>query len=141
MTKCQLFCFGSPFLKSVTTVGGKQMHRMTLSALTLICALCVTATAQNAKSVVEAAIKNMGDVKSIQYSGSGAQFNLGQSVSPNDPWPRTELKSFTRTVDYDKLATRNEAVGPQAPLATQFLAGDKAWGQGGTNITPASPAV
>ncbi len=117
------------------------MHRKILLALTLSCALCAVATAQDAKSVLEATIKNMGDVKSAQYSGSGAQFNLGQSVSPNDPWPRTELKSFTRAVDYDKLATRNEAVGPQAALATQFLVGDKAWGQGGTNVTPAAPAA
>src|SRR5262249_53095305 len=112
-----------------------------LFALTFACALSATATAQDAKSVLEATIKNLGDIKSAQYSGSGAQFNLGQNVSPDAPWPRTELKSFTRTVDYDKLATRNEAVGPQAALTTQFLAGDKAWGQGGTNITPAAPAA
>jgi glyoxylase-like metal-dependent hydrolase (beta-lactamase superfamily II) len=112
-----------------------------ITALTFTCALCLSVTAQDAKSVLEATIKNMGDIKSAQYSGSGAQFSLGQSVSPNDPWPRTELKSFTRTVDYDKQASRNEAVGPQAALATQFLAGDKAWGQGGANPTPASPAA
>jgi len=112
-----------------------------ITALTFTCALCLSIMAQDAKSVLEATIKNMGDIKAAQYSGSGAQFTLGQSVSPNDPWPRTELKSFTRTVDYDKQASRNEAVGPQAALATQFLAGDKAWGQGGANATPASPAA
>jgi glyoxylase-like metal-dependent hydrolase (beta-lactamase superfamily II) len=112
-----------------------------LTALTFTCALYLSVTAQDAKSVLEATIKNMGDIKSAQYSGSGAQFNLGQSVGPNDPWPRTELKSFSRTVDYDKQASRNEAVGPQAALATQFLAGDKAWGQGGANATPATPAA
>src|SRR5262245_14690613 len=117
------------------------MHKKIFLAVTITCCLCAVATAQDAKSVLEATTKNMGDVKSIQYSGSGAQFNLGQSVSPNDPWPRTELKSFSRAVDYEKLATRNEAVGPQAALATQFLVGDKAWGQGGTNITPAPPAA
>src|SRR5829696_7167194 len=100
------------------------MYRKTLFALMLTCALCAIAMAQDAKSVIEATIKNMGDVNSVQYSGSGAQFNLGQSVSPDAPWPRTELKSFTRTVDYDKQATRNEAAGPNGPLATQFLAGD-----------------
>ena len=112
-----------------------------LTVLTFTCALCLSVTAQDAKSVLEATIKNMGDIKSAQYSGSGAQFSLGQSVSPDTPWPRTELKSFTRAVDYDKQASRNEAVGPQAALATQFLAGDKAWGQGGANPTPASPAA
>jgi glyoxylase-like metal-dependent hydrolase (beta-lactamase superfamily II) len=117
------------------------MLRKILTTLTLTCALCSVATAQDAKNVLEAAIKNMGDVKSIQYSGSGAQFNLGQSVSPDAPWPRVELKSFTRAVDYDKLATRNEAAGPNGPLTTQFMSGDKAWGHGGTNITPASPTA
>ena len=118
------------------------MHRKILIAMMLTCALCASATAQDAKSVLEATLKNMGDIKSVQYSGSGAQFNLGQSVSPDAPWPRTELKSFTRTADYDKQATRNEAVGPTAPLATQFLAGDKAWGQAGANNpAPAAPAA
>jgi len=117
------------------------MRSKILIALTLACALRVAAGAQDAKSVLEVTIKNMGDVTSIQYSGSGAVFTLGQSLSPASPWPRVEVKSFTRTVDYDKLATRNEGVGPQGALATQFLAGDKAWGQAGANLTPASPAV
>jgi glyoxylase-like metal-dependent hydrolase (beta-lactamase superfamily II) len=118
------------------------MAGKSLIALTLTCALYAVATAQDVKSVIEAAGKNLGDVKSVKYFGSGAQFNLGQSVSPTEPWPRTELKSFTRTADYDKQASRNEAVGPNGPLATQFLAGDKAWGQAGTgNPTPAAPAA
>ena len=116
------------------------MRRTFLIALTLACA-AATATAQDAKSVLEATIKNLGEVRSLQYSGSGAQFTLGQSVSPDTPWPRVELKSFTRTVDYDRQATRNEAVGPNGPLATQFLAGDRAWGQAGTNVTPAAPSA
>src|SRR5215831_8452422 len=117
------------------------MQRIFLVSLTLICALYATATAQDAKSILEATIKNMGDLKSAQYSGAGAQFTLGQNVSPNVPWPRVELKSFNRTVDYDKLATRNETVSPQGVSAVQFLAGDKAWGQAGANVTPAAPAV
>jgi len=112
-----------------------------LTALTFTCALCVSAMAQDAKSVLEAAIKNMGDIKSAQYSGSGAQFNLGQSVSPDAPWPRVELKSFTRTVDYDKQASRNETVNAQGASTVQFLSSDKAWGQAGANITPSAAAV
>jgi len=117
------------------------MFRKILTALTFTCALCVSATAQDAKSVLEATIKNMGDFKSIQYSGIGAQFNLGQSVSPDAPWPRTELKSFTRTVDYDKQASRYETVNAQGAVTVQFLSGDKAWGQAGANITTAAAAV
>ena len=117
------------------------MHRRVLIFLAFACSLCAVVSAQDSKSVLEATIKNMGDVKSVQYSGSGAQFNVGQSVSPDSPWPRVELKSFTRTVNYDRLAARNEAIGPQGPMATQFFAGDRAWGQTGGNITPASMAV
>src|SRR5262245_37624929 len=117
------------------------MHRIFLFLLTIIFAFWVIASAQDAKGVLESTIKNMGDVKSFQYAGSGAQFNLGQSVSAGTPWPRNEIKSFTRMVDYDKLATRNEAVGPQGPLATQFLAGDKAWGLSASNVATAQPAA
>jgi glyoxylase-like metal-dependent hydrolase (beta-lactamase superfamily II) len=98
-------------------------------------------SAQDAKTVVGAATKSLGDVRSIQYSGSGASFTLGQSVSPDAAWPRVELRSFIRTVEYDKPAARNEAVGPNGPLPTQFLSGNQAWGQAGGNVTPASPLV
>jgi len=117
------------------------MYRKTLFSLTIAIAFNLVASAQDAKGVLESTIKNMGDVKSIQYSGSGAQFNLGQSVSAGTPWPRNEIKSFTRMVDYDKLATRNEAVGPQGPLATQLLAGDKAWALSASNVATAQPAA
>ena len=120
------------------------MRRKILISLALTCALIAVyaiGAAQETKSVLEAAIKNMGDVKSVQFSGSGAQFNLGQSVSPTTPWPPAQLKSFTRTVNYDKPSLRYEAAGPQSALPAQFLAGDKAWGQAGANPTPAAPAA
>ena len=117
------------------------MHKQALIAITLIVAFSAHGVAKDAKSILEATTKNIGDVRSVQYSGSGAVFTLGQSVSAGAPWPRVEVKSFTRSVDYDKLATRNEGVGPQGPVPTQFLVGDKAWGQAGSNVTPAPPAV
>jgi hypothetical protein len=80
------------------------MYRRILLALPLVCLLSILAFAQDAKAVLEATQKNIGNVQSIQFTGSGAQFNLGQSVTPDGPWPRTELKSITRTIDYDKSA-------------------------------------
>ena len=117
------------------------MHKQIVIAFALIGAISNHGIAKDAKAVLEATMKNMGDVKSVQYSGSGAVFTLGQSVSADSPWPRVEVKSFTRLVDYDKVASRNEGVGPQGPVPTQFFAGDKAWGQAGSNVTPAAPAV
>ena len=116
-----------------------MMRRQILIALTLICAVCVMSSAQDSTGVLEATMRNMGNIKSVQYTGTGAVFTLGQSVSPDTPWPRVELKSLTRTVDYDKLATRQETTSQQGAVTIQFLAGDKAWGQTGANVTPASP--
>ena len=40
---------------------------------------------QEAKAVLEGVAKAMGDVKSLQYTGSGANFAFGQSPSPGAP--------------------------------------------------------
>ena len=118
------------------------MHRKILTTLGLAFIMCGTTGAQDSKTVLEAALKNLGDVKSIQYSGSGAIFTLGQNLSPAVPWPRVEIKSFTRTIDYASQAARQEASNPQGPVATQFVVGDKAWNQAGTNPpAPSAPAA
>ncbi|MGH9660749.1 MAG: MBL fold metallo-hydrolase, partial [Bryobacteraceae bacterium] len=113
------------------------MHNTIVLALTL----ALAASAQNAKVVLEAASKNIGAPRSVQYTGSGAQFTLGQNIGPAAPWPRVEVKSFTQTIDYEKTAARTEPVGPQGPAPVQFSSGDRAWGVAGGNVTPAAPAV
>ena len=99
---------------------------------------------QDAKAVLDGAAKSMGDVKSLQYSGSGANYSFGQNPSPGTPWPRFNLKSYTRTIDYETPAMRDEFVRTQAdpaarggggvPLAgeqrqLQAVSGTYAWSQ------------
>src|SRR3970040_371950 len=52
-------------------------------------------------------------VRTIQYSGNGTIFILGQSVSPDAPWPRFTLTSYTALVDYEHGALREENVRTQ----------------------------
>lgn len=118
------------------------MYRITLAVLFL----SVAATAQDARQVLEKAAKTMGaaDLKSIQYSGSGAAFTLGQNVNPTVPWPRVEVKSFTRTVDYSNPGYREEAVrvtpaGEQRQI--QLVSGKHAWNIAGNNTVPAPALV
>ena len=68
------------------------------------------ATAQDTS--LDAVAKAMGatGVKSIQYSGSGVNFQIGQNYSPDMPWPRFVVKSYTRTVNYDTPALQDELV-------------------------------
>ena len=97
---------------------------------------------QDPKAVLDGVAKSMGDVKSLQYAGSGGYFFLGQSVSPGAPPPRFNLKSYARTIDYDTPSMRDEFVRTQAepgarggggvPLVgeqrqLQVLSGTQAW--------------
>lgn len=68
-----------------------------------------TAEAQDAMGVLRAASAAMGagNLKSIQYSGTGWNAGVGQSASPDEDWPRFEVTSYTRTIDYD-ARTSNE---------------------------------
>ena len=65
---------------------------------------------QETKTALDGVSKAMGEVKSLQYSGSGAFFSFGQSFTPGDPWPRFGLKSYTRTIEYETPAMRDEVV-------------------------------
>jgi glyoxylase-like metal-dependent hydrolase (beta-lactamase superfamily II) len=75
-------------------------------------------TGQDAKSLVQAALKEMGieNVNSVMFYGSGATFNLGQSNRANGPWPRTNLNDYTRAIDFSQSASRATAVTWSAPV-------------------------
>jgi hypothetical protein len=74
-----------------------------LFVVVALSALIVTLRAQDARAVLRAATEAMGagNVKTIQYSGTGWNAAVGQSYSPADDWPRFEVTRYTRTIDYD----------------------------------------
>ena len=94
------------------------------------------------QAVLDDATAAMGaaSLKSIQYSGSGAFYSLGQSVNPNDPWPRAGLTSYSHWIDYDAGASREELVrdGGFRPHLTQYVSGESAWITIGTDPMPLS---
>ena len=68
--------------------------------------------AQGSSDVVKAAADTMGvaTLQSIQYSGAGSAFLVGQAASPGGPWPRFELAKYVASVDYAAPAMREETV-------------------------------
>jgi len=120
-----------------------------------------TGTAQDARSVLEAADRAMGarSLQSIQYSGSGWTAALGQSHDPAGEypdWPRFEMPSYTRTIDYaaksskEALTRRQGSYPPQGgggtPLRGEqqqsfLVSGDTAWNLQGNNPVPAPAAA
>jgi len=129
------------------------MKKMLLSLVGGVALASWSLTAQDAKTVLETAAKTMGpDVKSIQYSGAGANFAVGQSPRPDVAWPRFNVKSFTAAIDYGSVSMRQEMVRTQGenpprggggqPLAgeqrqIQVVSGKHAWNVAGDSATPA----
>jgi glyoxylase-like metal-dependent hydrolase (beta-lactamase superfamily II) len=64
--------------------------------------------AQDSKATLDAAAKALGDVSSIQFSGTGTTNSYGQSFKPDEPWPAFKTTSYTVTVDYKIPAMRME---------------------------------
>src|SRR5438445_6705002 len=83
--------------------------------LAVIALMGDTLRAQDAREVLQAAVKAMGaaNVKTIQYSGTGWNAAVGQSFSPQDDWPHFEVTRYTRTIDYDAGSSREEMIRRQ----------------------------
>ena len=72
--------------------------------------------AKDAGSVLQRAHAAMGDVTSISYSGIGMNAQFGYGMNVGEPWPRRDLAGFTRTINYDQRAMRDELAFAQALL-------------------------
>jgi glyoxylase-like metal-dependent hydrolase (beta-lactamase superfamily II) len=74
------------------------------------------ASAEDAKTVVDNAAKAMGiqNLGSIRYTATGFNFALGQAVNPSSPWPKFNVKSYERIIDFDAGAASQTMVRTQA---------------------------
>jgi glyoxylase-like metal-dependent hydrolase (beta-lactamase superfamily II) len=117
-------------------------------ALFFLCA--GAASAQDAKTVLQDAQKTMGDVTSIQYSGTGHLNFFGQAWTPDSAWPATNLTSYSKTIDYSSKSSQENLVHSEAtpmvkgggrPFAgddkqANFVSGQYAWDMPGSNPVP-----
>ncbi len=73
-------------------------------------------TQQDAKTVIGSATAALGagSLKTVEFSGSGYDYVLGQASNPNAPWPKFNEKSYTRVVDLDAPASSLQRVRTQA---------------------------
>jgi glyoxylase-like metal-dependent hydrolase (beta-lactamase superfamily II) len=53
------------------------------------------------------------NLRSIQYSGTGWNGIVGQNFGVNDDWPRVEVKSYARAIDYESRSSKEEMVRVQ----------------------------
>lgn len=92
------------------------MSREYLAALAFAVLIPAGAAAQDAKTIVENAVKAMGagNLGSVRYSGSGFTYASGQAVNPSSPWPKFNLKSYERVIDFDAGGAEQTMVRTQA---------------------------
>ena len=126
------------------------MAKKMLFALAVMALFGGIASAQDAKSVLQSATKTMGDVNSIQFSGTGHLSQLGQAFAPGTAWPETNITSYTKTIDYTSKSAKEELTrveqnppikGGSRPFAGEdkqvnFVSGQYAWDQPGSNPVP-----
>ena len=138
--------------------GGKIMTRLARLVLTVMALTAGPAVAQDARSVLQAAADVMGvtNMTSIQYSGTGWIGAVGQNFAPAQDWPRFELASYTRTIDFATGSSKEEMVvrqgdyntrgGGGAPIQgerkrTLLVSGTRAWNVEGDTVVPTPAAA
>ena len=119
-------------------------------ALAVIGLFVITSAVAAQQGPLQTAAAKLGvaNIKTLQVTGSGANFSVGQNYSSSDPWPRVTVKNYTALVNYDTASMRVELVremgavmpkGGGAPFfgeqrQIQLVGGNYAW-----NV-PAAPA-
>jgi glyoxylase-like metal-dependent hydrolase (beta-lactamase superfamily II) len=83
------------------------------------------------QSVLRDASETLGaeNLKSIEFSGSGYDFVLGQNANPDLPWPKFNNETYAEAIDFEAPALRMQRVrtqgenpphgGGQQPIARQ----------------------
>lgn len=136
------------------------MTRSTYSRLGLVAALASTLACgpRDAKSVLEGAASALGasELSSIQYTGQGSNYALGQSPRPDAAWPKFNVVRYERAIDFGTNSSREVLVRTQGespprggggqPLAgeqtqTLLVSGGTAWNLAGENAVPAPAAA
>ncbi len=130
---------------------------LAMAATVLLLGAPRPAVAEDARATLERAALALGAgaLRTLEYSASGVSFAVGQSVAPGSAWPRFDIPSFTRAVNYETASLRDEQVRsraetpprgggvPTVGIARQvaLLSGDLAWNLVGEAAAPAPVAL
>src|SRR5881397_2200109 len=84
--------------------------RKNMSLMVLVVLVAVSSLAAQQRNAVQTAADALGTarIKTIQFTGSGANFSVGQNYTPNEPWPRVTVKNYTASINYDTGSMRLE---------------------------------
>jgi glyoxylase-like metal-dependent hydrolase (beta-lactamase superfamily II) len=73
--------------------------------------LAVLMMAQQPDALTAAARSlDASSIRTLQFTGSGATFTVGQNFTPDAPWPRVTVKSYIARINYDTASMQVELV-------------------------------
>src|SRR4051812_44347180 len=86
-----------------------DMRKITLLALVAGLFLGSALIAQQ-RTALQTAADTLGTakIKTLQFTGSGTNFSVGQNYLPNEPWPKVDVKSYSASINYDTGSLRAE---------------------------------
>jgi hypothetical protein len=85
------------------------MDSFTLLPVGCVLVLAVVPSAQQSDPLnAAAAALGAAKIRSLQFTGSAANFSVGQTFTPNDPWSRVTVKNYTASINYDTGSMRQE---------------------------------
>jgi glyoxylase-like metal-dependent hydrolase (beta-lactamase superfamily II) len=115
----------------------------------------ITSSLSAQQGALQTAANTLGAarIKTLQVTGSGANFSVGQNYTSTEGWPRVAVKNYNALINYDTGGMRVEllremgAVMPKgggAPFfgeqrQTQLVSGDSAWNLGAPGPNGAAP--
>lgn len=139
-------------MKTCAKPRGLWIVMLTFAALPLVS----HAKPQDATALLRRAAAATGAdaVKTLRFAGTGTAASFGQAYQPGKGWPKLNLPSYARLVNYEQAAFREDIVrnraeptgGGAVPLSgdqrvSQFVSGGHAWNVAGPAPAPAVVAV
>lgn len=121
-----------------------------ISLLAVICGLALASGVAAQQGALQTAASTLGvaNIKTLQYTGAGRNFSVGQNYTPAEPWPAVPVKNYTVSANYDTATLRVELLREMGPVMPrgggapffgeqrqiQLVSGNYAWN------APAAPA-
>lgn len=145
-------------MKPFTRAAARLLAAVAAAVTVLGLAACASMNNDDAATVLRRTDQAMGGtaLKTLRYAGAGTGTTFGQAYQPGRAWPRITYSSYSRVMDYDNAAFREDAARSRAevnggggvPLmgtgeqrTSGWLRGDVAWNMAGTTASPALLAV
>ena len=93
------------------------MRKITLLVVVAVLIVASVLTAQQ-RTALQMAADTLGAarIKTLQFTGSGANFSVGQNYLPNEPWPKVDVKNYSASINYDTGSLRAELLREMGPV-------------------------